>query len=183
MTLLIKVDDSIHVSSIELDISKKRTHQGENWYRAHEELSREGSRMLIPSEFTEFLEYTKKYYLEIFKDIIRPRSWSAEHLDAYFEQRDDGIYVLTRNKTQEEKLDGDTLMEDGRILLESWISNPTSQGFPRSNVEGGSLCYHAPRDGCVARFGAEPGDAILFLNRNPLKGYADLGVRTAKPRE
>lgn len=180
MTLLIKVSDFIHVPSIELDVSKERSHLRRGWNQAHDALEKEGLRMLILPEFTGFLEYTKKYHHEIFKDIIRSKSWRAEHLDVYFEQRDDGIYVLTRNKTEEEKLDGDTLIESGRISLESWISNPTPQGLPRSNVEEGSLCYWAPRDGCVARFGAEPGSAILYLNKSPLNGYADLGVRTAK---
>ena len=177
------MNDFIHVHSIELDISKEKSHSREDWNQAHDALEKEGLRMLIPSEFTEFLEYAKKYYPEIFKNIVRPKSWRAEHLDAYFEQKDDGIYVLTRNKTREEKLDEDTLMKDGRISLESWISNPTKQGFPRLNVEEGSLYYWAPRDGRVARFGAEPRGATLYLNRDPLSGYVGLGVRTAKPQE
>ena len=176
--------DFIYVPSIELYVARERTHQRKNQHETHEVLSKEGSRMLTTSEFVEFLKYTKVNFPEVYEEVTGARSpRMAERLDAYFEQRGDGLYVLTGNKSKAERLDEDTLMEDGRISLESWISNPTLQGLPKSNVEGGKLSYWAPRDDCVARFGAEPGGAILFLNRDPFRGYADLGVRTAKPQE
>jgi hypothetical protein len=91
-------------------------------------------------------------------------------LDAYFEKREDGFYVLTGNKTKAEKLDKNTLMEDRTpgISLDSWLSNPTSQGLPRKNVAEGDLHYWSVSDGLVSMFKAGVGTCpILFFQEFP----------------
>ena len=90
----------------------------------------------------------------------------GEWLDAYFEQRKDGMYVLTQNKTRAEKLE-DCLMQNKtprieiEIDLDYWLSNPTKQGLPRENTSKGSLYYWHPRDKYVARFDADSDRADL----------------------
>lgn len=145
----------------------------------------EGAREKIDVYTESGKKLDSKYLGAVRSDIIGLKNpWRAEWLDDSFERREGGLYVLTRNKTNAEKLDENTLMQNRTfgINLESWISNPTSQGFPRSDVEEGELYYCAPKDERVARFVAIPSSAGLYSDRN-FSGYADLGVRAVKQQE
>ena len=182
-----KTDDGfIYVPSLELYVARERTHQGKNWYEAHEALSKEGSRMLTSREFVSFLNHLRKNpseeNTEVYNNITQVRSpWRAEWLDAYFEKRKDGLYILTKNKAHVEKLKGGLIKD--KILginLENWISNPTSQGLPKSNVKKGSLYYWHPRGSGVARFGADSSRADLGFDGYPSGRGSDLGVRATK---
>lgn len=174
----------IYVPSISLDVSKDREFQNSNWHEEHKQLHRRGERMLPIPEFVEFLKYAEINFPEIYKDITEVRSpWKAEWLDAYFEQRQDGMYVLTANRTKSEKLDEDTLMGDKQISLKSWLNNPTNQGLPRKNVEQGSLYYLSPRNKSVARFLASSDWTDLDCGWYPSGRGSGLGVRAAKQRE
>ena len=76
----------IHIPSIRLYVSKERILQNKNWYQAHEELQKQDSRMLTPSEFIEFLKYTRDNHLEVYEDIIAMRKpLRGEWLDVRFE--------------------------------------------------------------------------------------------------
>jgi hypothetical protein len=177
-------DNFIYVPAINLWVAKQRTHLGKNWNECHEELGKQGYRMLILPEFIEFLKYIKTNFIEIYNEITEVRSpWRAEIFDAYFEQKEDGLYILTQNKTKAEKLDKDTLIEDKNpgIDLEDFLTkNHMRQGLPTKGVQTGDLYYWHPIEGSVARFNAYSNRASLDCNRYPSNRYSYLGVRAVR---
>ena len=162
-------------------VAKEKTLHGKNWFDSHKALQKQGNRMLMPIEFVEFLNHTKDNFPEIYREITEVRSpWRAEYLDAYFEKRKDGLYILTGNRTKPEKLDEDTLMEYRipGISLDDYLSRAhTSQGLPRRDVKKGNLYFWHPRNGSVAGFGAYVSRAYLYCDRFHSYGYSVLGVR------
>jgi len=175
----------IHVPKLNLDISKQRFGFNKNWDEAHEVAKEQGGRMLTLPEFREFLIYTRDNDKELFNEITEVRSpWRVEWIDAYFEQRKDGLYMLTNNKANAEKINGG-LMEDRTpgIDLTNWLNNSTKQGLPQKNIKKGNLWYFHPRDGRVAWFDADSDMAGLDCCRNPSGRYSSLGVRVAKQHE
>lgn len=173
--------DFFCVPSIKFHVARQRTLQGKNWVEEHNQLKSQGNRMIVIPEFVEVLKYTKDNEREVYDDITQIRNpWRAEWFDAYFEQRQDGMYVLTANKTKAEKLDEGTLMQDKRISLDSWIENPTKQGLPKSDVEGGDLYYWSPIDKRVVRFDANGGRASLICGGAPSGWISNLGVRAVR---
>ena len=182
-------DSFIYVPSRKLEIAKERTHYSKNWFQTHDALKNEGSRMLTPSEFVNFLNYLRENPSgennEIFNDITQVRSpGRAEWLDAYFEKREDGLWILTGNKTKAEKLEA-CLMKNRipGISLDNWLKNPTYQGLPRSKISQGELYYGCPRSGGVAGFLADSDGALLIYLRDPDSGDSVLGVRAVKQRK
>ncbi|HLA23493.1 MAG TPA: hypothetical protein VJZ93_03080 [Candidatus Nanoarchaeia archaeon] len=136
-----------------------------------------------PSEFVELLRYARENNSDLYNGITEGRSpcpWKSEFIGARFKKKEDGMYMITRDG--EEKLDEDTLMEDKTpgISLESWIENPTKQGFPRKNVNKGSLYFWHPRDNSVARFDADSGSADLYCGGNPSDRDLSFGVRAVR---
>lgn len=163
-----------------LYVARQRTLLGKSWKESHAELKRQGSRMQTPIEFVEFLRYAKSNHPKLYEEVTEVRSpWRAEWLGAYFEEREDGMYILTEDRTKAEKLDDDTLMEDrtSGISLDSWLNNHTSQGLPRKNVEKGDLYFWAPENGSVARFYAGSDEADLNCYGGPFDWGSNLGVR------
>ena len=162
-------------------VAKQKILHGKNWSETHGALQEQGKRMLIPLEFVEFLKYTRENFPEIYRDVTEVRSpWRAEHLDAYFEKRKDGLYILTGNKTKEEKLDEDTLVKDRipGISLDDYLSRAhTSQGLPRRDVKKGNLYFWHPRNVSVAWFDALGNRANLYCDWFPQFRYFDIGVR------
>ena len=111
-------EDFIYVPSINLYVAKEKTMHGLNWIDTHKELAKEkGKRMPTPYEFTEFIKYLLKNpngtkdasnneIQLITKEILEKRDhWRAEHLDVYFEKRNNEMYILTKNKSIADKLD------------------------------------------------------------------------------
>lgn len=163
--------------------ARERIIFNKNWSQQNESLKKSGLGMQIPLEFVELLKYAKENDEELYNEITQVRNpWRAENLDAYFERRKNGMYILTHNKTKAEKLDEDTLMVDRTpgISIESWLKNPTSQGLPRRDVEAGDLFYWYPRNGAVARFVAGVGGAGLDCYGDPFYRSGSLGVRAVK---
>ena len=113
--------------------------------------------------------------------------WRAEYLDAKFEQREDGLYILSNHivqqdgslKPQTEELLEDTLMKDSisKISLKEWIRNPNKHGLPKSGISKGSLYYWHPIDERVAGLGADSGGAYLICGRCPSGSSGGLGAR------
>ena len=166
----------IYVPTIDLYFEAERSCLGKNWYETHDALKQENLRMPTLPEFAEFLKYVKDNNQELYNEITEVRSpWRSNWIDAYFEQKDDGMYVLTGNKTKPEKLQ-DCLMEDKQISLEDFLNNPTKQGLPREDVNTGSFYFWNPRDKRVAWFGAGSGRAFLNCGGGPRYSYSDLGV-------
>ncbi|MDP4012664.1 MAG: hypothetical protein Q8R00_03620 [Candidatus Nanoarchaeia archaeon] len=127
----------------------------------------------------------KKVVEAIRSDIFEVRGhYRGEWIDAKFEEgtitypKFDSSGKLTQVT---EPLEG-CLMEDRLpgINLESWLKNPTSQGFPKNKIKKGDLYYGCPRVGTVALFGAYSVWAGLGCFRYPQYSGSDLGVRRAK---
>ena len=180
----------IYVPSTNIYIAKERSHLGLNWNATHEALKSEGLRMPTIPEFRNYLKYLKEdsdlnaESENIYNDITQVRDpWRSEWLDAYFEKRKDGFYVLTGNKTKAEKLE-DCLMTDKTpgINLDDWVSgtNVTNQGLPKTKSKKGDLYYWLPRNERVARFYAGSGRADLGCDGDPRGSNSALGVRRAK---
>ena len=177
-------DDFTYIPGMKLFHATKKSHLGKSWEETHGLLVARGERMQTIPEFRQSSQYFgksknplhKRIYSEIF---ATGGNWRASRLDAYFKQRQDGLYILTGNKTKEEKLES-CLMENRLpgINFDRWISGieVTSQGLPQKNVAKGNLYYGAPRDGAVAWFVAGSGGAVLYCNRDPSGGLSVLGV-------
>src|SRR3990167_2547233 len=170
---LIKMTKNLEKDYIKLPsgiyVAKQITLLDKDWFDSHKALQKQGNRMLMPIEFVEFLNHTKDNFPEIYREITEVRSpWRAEYLDAYFEKRKDGLYILTGNRTKPEKLDEDTLMEDRipGISLDDYIDRAhTSQGLPRRDVKKGNLYFWHPRNVSVAWFDALGNRANLLCVR------------------
>ncbi|HJX50474.1 MAG TPA: hypothetical protein VJ438_03360 [Candidatus Nanoarchaeia archaeon] len=165
-----------------IKIAKQRTLLGKSWYESHEALQSQGQRMITLPEFAEVLKYTQKELPEVYEDITAVRNpWRVEWIDAFFEEREDGMYILTGNKTRAEKLKP-CLMEDRTpgISLDSWIENPTNQGLPKRNAKEGDLYFWAPKSGAVAGFVAIGVRADLDCVGDPTIRNSILGVRAVK---
>jgi len=174
----------IYVSSANLYFAKPRTYLDKNWKDTHKLLAQEKLRMPTIEEFRKTLNYLKnsqeQEYQELYNEITEVRGpWRAGWLDAYFEKRKDGLYLLTGNKTKAEKLEN-CLMEDKipGISLENWLEgkNITSQGLPSSNIDDGKLYYWCPVNNEVARFATVSDWAALDCYGYPSGRSSYLGV-------
>ena len=178
-------DNYIYVPSINLYVAKEKVLHNKDWNNTHKALQKQNQRMLTIPQFVSFINYLRNDYQDrkeaesILDEILTVRSpWRSEWLDAYFEKRNDGLYVLTDNRTNSEKLES-YLTEDKTpgIDLDSWLDNPTKQGLPDKNIPKGKLYYWSPVNGRVAGFGAGSDRAVLYCYRDPQDSYSDLGVR------
>ena len=162
-------------------VSRQRTLLGSDYNQVEQTLKER----IKPSEFVELLRYAREHDIKLYNEITQVRDpWRAEFLGARFKKKEDGMYMITRDG--EEKLDEDTLMKDKKISLDSWIENPTPQGFPRKDVSKGRkdfLDFWHPRDNSVARFVADSDGAILVCNGYPSIRDSTLGVRAVKEAE
>ncbi|MEK6898025.1 MAG: hypothetical protein AABX28_01560 [Nanoarchaeota archaeon] len=180
------IQDFIYIPSTKLYVARKKTLQDKSWYEAHEILQGQGSRMQTLPEFIEFLKYVNRNHPDIYHEIVN-RPGKMEWIDAYFEQRKDGMYVLTYNRTNAEKLDANTLVDNNRkvlekISLDTWLKNPTGQGLPRKNVAktGRSLVYFYPRNGFVVDFDTFCGILTLHCTAFPYNEDSSSGVHAVK---
>ena len=182
-------DNFIYVPSIGLYVARERSHDGKNWHEAHEALAKEDSRMLTIPEFVKFLNYLRENpsheNTQFYDNITQIRNhWRSEWLDAYFEKRKSDLYVLTGNKTNAKKLEKALMIDKlPGISLDDWLSSPTPQGLPKTDVAKGDLHYWYPRDGCVARFYAFSERANLNCDGSPSGRGSTLGVIAAKQRD
>ena len=160
--------------------------------------------MLPPNLFVEFLNQLRsgnafdengnridtRKIEAILSDVYEVRSpWRSEGLSHKYSEKDSHILVTypkfnTSGQLIEvtEELDSITLRTDKLpgISLESWLRNPTSQGFPRIDVASGNLYYWYPRNGNVARFSTDSVGAVLDCDGDPSCSNPGLGVRHAK---
>jgi len=178
------IQGMIYVPSAKLYFAKQRTHLNKNWKDTHKLLAQEKLRMPTIEEFRKTLNYLKnsqnQEHLELYNEITEVRGpWRASHLDAYFEERKDGFYILTANKKKAEKLEN-CLMKDKipGISLENWLEgkNIISQGLPSPNIDDGDLGYWYPKNNQVAGFVAYSGEANLYCDWDPDYRDSNLGV-------
>ena len=174
----------IYIPTANIHFANQRTHLGKKWDETHELLKQENLRMPTIEEFRRTLVYFKnspeRELQNLYNEITEVREpWRSEWIDAYFEKRKDGFYLLTANKTKAEKLET-CLMKDKTpgILIDDWLEgkNITSQGLPDSNISNGELYYWNPRKDCVAWFVAGSGGSSLNCGGDPSYGYSGLGV-------
>ncbi|MFA5175799.1 MAG: hypothetical protein WC413_00875 [Candidatus Nanoarchaeia archaeon] len=185
------LQDYIYVPSVKLWVAKEKSLFNLDWGKQQKQLKKQNLGMLTPKQFLEFIKYLKTDYQEINKqgaikildEILKVRDpFRAENLDAYFERRKNGLYILTENKTKSELLDKSTLMKDKDpgINLDSLLQLANKQGLPTKRTKKGEFCYNHPINYGVAGFYACFARAILVCDR--YHGYSDpaLGVRAKK---
>ena len=172
----------------------------ENWFETHKALSLkklalpDGTerqlRMPIIPEFIEALKYLKIHNPELYKEITEQRNpWRANWLDADFKVINRVLYINYNHvidvngnpvPKNSEPMDKDTLMENRTpgISLDSWLENPTPQGFPRKTIDKGDLDYWYPKsdNNSVAGFVVYSFWRGLFCGRGPSNGNPALGV-------
>jgi len=179
-------DDFIYIPEAKLWFAKKRTHLLRTWPETWKSLLEEDLEMPTVEEFRVSLKYLRdskeREHNDLYKEITQVRKpWRANQLDAYFEKRPDGMYLLTKNKTKAEKLQ-DCLMQNRTpgISLDDWLNRDnnsvTPQGFPNQDISDGDLHYLNPVDGRVAEFGVNSVGASLNCNVAPSGRNDGLGV-------
>lgn len=151
----------IYVPSIKLHVAEEEIPLRKNWHETNEAFAEEDSRIPTILEFVIFLNHIEKENLQLYKKIIQSREenpWRLEWLDAYFKRRKGGLYVLTGNKKNVEKLEN-ALMEEREsgISFERWLKYSNLQGLPRSDIKEpesnkDKLIYWPPKNGRVAGF-------------------------------
>lgn len=188
------LDDFIYVPSINLYVAREITHFRQNWFECHKELQKKNQRMLIVSEFTEFLKYVVINFPGVYKSIVEIKSpWISEWLDAdfRFKKNENKLYINHSHvfnsdgnliKKKSEILDENTLMKNKNISLDDWIYNAhTSQGLPTKSINFGDLGYAYPRNNnnSAAIFHSGTGKVGLYCSKEPFLKSNCLGVRTA----
>ena len=163
------------IPTLNLWVAKKRTHLGESWNNTQDSLSNGRSRMPEIPEFIGTVIYLRTQEDEEARMMLdemtgRGGLWRAEHLDAYFEERDGELYILTKNKTCSKKLEP-CLMKDCEADV---FGSANSQGLP---TREGDVSYGSPRDGCVARFDTNRDWSSLHCDRDSACRLSPLGVR------
>ena len=187
-----ELEGFIYVPSINLYLSKEVSHKGKSWNECHEILSKEDAFMPTIYHFKEFLKYMRENpngtndasgseIETILDEILTVRDpWRAEWLDAKFEKRKDGLYLLTKQGSPEKLTDYLDKTRNPGIDLDDWLENANSQGLPSSKTKDGKLYYYAPVDGRVARFDADSDGAYLGCDDGvPVSRSDSLGVRRA----
>jgi len=162
-----ELEGFIYVPSINLYMAKERTLKGESWNETHKLLQKENKFMPTIYHFTEYLKYLKTDYQDrdeaeiILDDILKTGDYRGEWLDARFEKRKNGLYLLSDHRIENKKLIAKSehplescLMKDKNpgIDLEDYLETANSQGLPSKNTKDGKLYFYYPRDGRVARF-------------------------------
>lgn len=203
--ILHPLEGFIYVPSIKLHVAEEETPLRKIWYETHEEFTKEDSRILTIPEFRIFLNYVEKENPKLYEKITQTKdSWRVEWLDAYFKKRKDGFYVLTgnkasfrkredgryilRNKANAEKLENALMKElESGISFDSWLKNPTSQGFPgtgveRPDIDKDRVNYWHPENNRVTGFIVSSQGIDLDCGLDPLR--VDIGpvfgVRAAR---
>ncbi len=189
----------------DLLIPTELSYKNKNWNDTHELLQKNNEYMLTIRQFVDFLNLLKSgnaFYEsgkqipqarldEVLNDIIEVRDpWRSEWLDAKFSKKaklfkNDWAVIyheITNGKSNEVTASlEDYLVEDKipGIDFDDWLKNANNHGLPKQNIKDGKLYFYHPRDGAVARFGANSGRADLGCGRDPDSSDSSLGVRAA----
>ncbi len=196
----VNLADYVFVPEHNLYVAKKRTHQGSNWYEAHQSLHQENARMMIIREFVDFLALLKTGNaldgLEqrlsedevkgIYKDITEKKDpYRAEWLDADFKVVDGRLHINYNHRNVNEKLQPQNseplegcVMENSYVDL---IGSANTQGLPTRGSNNQEFYYWKPLEdnNSVAWFLAGSGRVCLGCGWDPGGSVASLGVRAA----
>ena len=184
----------------DLLVSQNKDYFGKNWYQTHEALVKEGSFMLTPRQFFDFvlaLDSGKRIYngngrlvdssvktIILDKIMAKRDSWRVEWLDAYFVEKEGRLYMQSSH----------TRLADGRLVpmtsepLEKCLMtncytdlrNINRQGLPIKESKKHEIYFWYPANGRVSGFGAFSGRAGLYCDWVVQFSSAGLGVRSAK---
>ena len=183
----------IYVPEIDLHFTEERILLDKNWQTTKDTLKDQEMAMPTPFQFRAFLKHLRdsKEHQELYEDITEIRDpYRAEWLNARFNEREDGMYIISEDalikgkyKDQEIKLDN-CLMQDGYtsrcISLDEYLNSTTPHGLPPANIPNGNLNYWYPGDKSVAVFGSVSVLADLCCDRNPDLSSSALGVFGAR---
>ena len=183
-------------------ISIEEFYPNNSWHQMHELLQKENhympniedivnmSRLLLENKarYADGTPINPKEQKRIFNEIYEVRDpWRSEYVDARFEQRADGLYILSNHiikpdnslKSMKEENLEDTLMKDKTpgIDLLSWLNDPNKHSLPEKNIKKGKYYYGFPKKDAVAGFDASSDGAGFGCNRGPQYSDASLGVR------
>lgn len=122
--------------------------------------------------------------LNLFNEITEKRNpWRGEYLNARFEQKNDGLYSLSKYLKENKEIKLNNYLKSDKcpgISLDDWLSSNESHGLPKSDIQNGDLYYFSPRDKSIARFYADSDWVSLICNWDPSDSGPALGVRRAK---
>jgi len=184
----------IYVPELDLHFTEERILLGKNWQTTKDTLKDQEMAMPTPFQFRAFLKHLRdsKEHQELYEDITEIRDpYRAEWLNARFNEREDGMYIISEDalingkyEDQEIKLDN-CLMKDKDISLDEYLDSTTPHGLPPANtlhgsLKHGSLYYRYPRDNSVARFGSDSFWAGLYCGWVPGGSDSTLGVFAAR---
>ena len=181
-------DGYIYVPELGFYVAKEISYLGNSWDQCQLSLNCENAKMLNLNEMREFLKYAKEYQPELYNELVQVKSqFRSEWIDAEFKMHGGNLYFHCHmfnsfGKIQkiEDKLEGNTLMENRRISLDDWLTKSyTKQGLPLSNIVSGDCYYQAPMkdNNSVAGLGANSAWADLGCDGDPSGRYSNLGVR------
>ena len=181
-------------------VSQDKDHFSKNWYQAHRSLAKEGSFMLNPRQFFDFvlaLDSGKRIYngngklvdssikTRILDEIMAKKEpWKGEWLDAYFVEKEGKLYIQSSH----------TKLADGRLVpmtsepLEKCLMtncytdlrNINRQGLPIKESKKHEIYFWHPANGRVSWFGVNSVRAGLVCDRDARYSGAGLGVRPSK---
>ncbi len=195
----INLENYIKLPQHNLYVGKNKILHNLTWQNTWNELEKQGLQMLTIKQFMDFLEllrqgtqgkliYNSKgnqisgqEIKAIYNEITKKRSlWGAEWLDAYFEQQQDGLYILTQNKKHKEKLEN--CIEKVCYVELKFNSQglPTKKSSNQEYKQGKNIHYYYPRGGRVAGFYADYNRDFLDCSRDPKSSSSAPGVRGAK---
>jgi hypothetical protein len=157
-----------NLTTLQINLVRK----GKTWFETQGILLAQELKMLTILEFVELLRDLKDNRQEDYERITEigyPERY--EWFDTYFEKREDGMYVLTNNRTKAEKLDDDTYLENRAVYLDSWLENTTRQGLPNNKAKSKNdmqdIAYSPPRENSFAWFCADSDGLYLYCTGNP----------------
>ena len=134
-------------------------------------------------------ELKPEYCERILSDITSiSRFYRGEWFENSFSQESDGLhgnrkFSLDSNNNlvggESYLLDSETLRENRLpgISLDSYFENPTSQGFPRKDIESGAVYHWAPQAERGARFNAYVDGADFNFDASRSDRFSRLGGR------
>ena len=180
-----------YIPAIGLYVSRNKFLHGKIWQECQEESHRQGLRIPTLPEFWAFINHhLSQNTLEskaITDEVLKIGNWRAEHLDARFEQKADGMYmhyhVFNARGTIEE-----TNIKLAPHLRESKffdIASVNAQGLPSANSasavrtykQGKNANFYPPINEKVAGFNVVSVWANLSCCRESSGSYSSLGVR------
>jgi len=162
-----EMDGFIYVPSINLYIAKERTLKGKTWNQTHEILQKDNKFMPSIYHFTEYLNYLKNDHEDrdeaetILDDILKTGDWRAEWLDAKFEKKKDGLYLLSDHRIENKKLIAKSEQPLEKCVMEDCYVNfdfnsqglPVSKSKSQSYEQGENIKFWCPEhSGRVAWF-------------------------------